>query len=344
MPGYRVADAESTDAAAAAARKMVLGGDDELEGDEDEFEDEDEEAGEGREGGADDALPPTDADQAAADEQVGGELLEGQEEDVGPPPVDREMIAAADAAGAALPVEEQHAGSNDERPLANADDEREAAPAAKKVPGRAGNAKKKLPARPPGQRVKRADVAVAKDADAPPVTDPVVTDDRAAVSGDNDGSWGKRPSRGLDNTHFTPARVIVNPRCVTTYAGVSHTQLALDLFGSGDDKEPAPHEGGKYALDEWNTAPETFVRIAFATAPIGVCKLMLIFLAFDLRSAKRCVPLAAGSRQNSNVELASLFIERYCKGGNPRDAAIHPPYEDGPASADGCARERANCQ
>ena len=36
---------------------------------------------------------------------------------------------------------------------------------------------------------------------------------------------------------FLAARILVNPRCVTTYAGVSHTQLALDLFGPPDREE-----------------------------------------------------------------------------------------------------------
>ena len=71
----------------------------------------------------------------------------------------------------------------------------------------------------------------------------------------------KRRSRSLPNSDFDygVARIIVNPRCVTTYAGVSHTQLARDLFGSGEDKEPALDEGGKYLLDEWRTPPESFV-------------------------------------------------------------------------------------
>jgi hypothetical protein len=66
--------------------------------------------------------------------------------------------------------------------------------------------------------------------------------------------------RSLPNEDFdyAVAKILVNPRCVTTYAGVSHTQLARDLFGSGEDKEPTL-EGGRYILDEWRTAPESFV-------------------------------------------------------------------------------------
>ncbi|GAA5930211.1 uncharacterized protein JCM15063_004746 [Sporobolomyces koalae] len=71
----------------------------------------------------------------------------------------------------------------------------------------------------------------------------------------------KRRPRSLPNKAFPNAiaRILVNPRCVTTYAGVSHTQLALDLFGEGEDREPTKREGGKYELDDWRTAPESFV-------------------------------------------------------------------------------------
>ncbi|KAF7326416.1 Glycosyltransferase family 69 protein [Mycena venus] len=62
----------------------------------------------------------------------------------------------------------------------------------------------------------------------------------------------------MPNSVFRPARILVNPRCVTTYAGVSHTQLALDLFGTGEGD--ALHAGvGKYVLDDWEGAPESFV-------------------------------------------------------------------------------------
>ncbi|KAJ7725967.1 glycosyltransferase family 69 protein [Mycena metata] len=62
----------------------------------------------------------------------------------------------------------------------------------------------------------------------------------------------------MPNAVFRPARILVNPRCPTTYAGVSHTQLALDLFGTGEDD--AFHAGvGKYVLEDWEGAPESFV-------------------------------------------------------------------------------------
>jgi hypothetical protein len=62
----------------------------------------------------------------------------------------------------------------------------------------------------------------------------------------------------IPNSAFRPARILVNPRCVTTYAGVSHTQLARDLFGT---EEHASGPGGiaKYVLDDWDGAPESFV-------------------------------------------------------------------------------------
>jgi hypothetical protein len=60
----------------------------------------------------------------------------------------------------------------------------------------------------------------------------------------------------VPNSAFTPARILVNPRCVTTYGGVSHTQLALDLFGNRD--EPT-HNGGNYVLDDWAGPPDSFV-------------------------------------------------------------------------------------
>lgn len=61
----------------------------------------------------------------------------------------------------------------------------------------------------------------------------------------------------IPNTAFTAARIVVNPRCVTTYGGVSHTQLALDLFG-GERDEPK-HRGGNYVLEDWAGPPDSFV-------------------------------------------------------------------------------------
>jgi len=63
----------------------------------------------------------------------------------------------------------------------------------------------------------------------------------------------------IPNAMFLPARILVNPRCVTTYAGVSHTQLALDLFGPPDREEREQVLKGKDVIDEWDGAPDTFV-------------------------------------------------------------------------------------
>jgi hypothetical protein len=63
----------------------------------------------------------------------------------------------------------------------------------------------------------------------------------------------------IPNTAFTPARILVNPRCVTTYGGVSHTQLALDLFGTGEGTDDDVNRGGKYVLEDWAGPPDSFV-------------------------------------------------------------------------------------
>ncbi|TFK80215.1 hypothetical protein K466DRAFT_667775 [Polyporus arcularius HHB13444] len=62
----------------------------------------------------------------------------------------------------------------------------------------------------------------------------------------------------IPNAVFLAARILVNPRCVTTYAGVSHTQLALDLFGPPDREEERAVGLGD-VVDEWEGAPDTFV-------------------------------------------------------------------------------------
>lgn len=62
----------------------------------------------------------------------------------------------------------------------------------------------------------------------------------------------------VPNSAYTPARILINPRCVTTYAGVSHTQLALDLFGTGDD-DGLQGNTTRNMLDDWEGAPESFV-------------------------------------------------------------------------------------
>ncbi|WWC65346.1 uncharacterized protein I303_107964 [Kwoniella dejecticola CBS 10117] len=62
----------------------------------------------------------------------------------------------------------------------------------------------------------------------------------------------------IPNSAFTPARILVNPRCLTTYGGVSHTQLALDLFGGPHGEDPA-HNAGNYVLEDWAGPPDSFV-------------------------------------------------------------------------------------
>ncbi|OSD00359.1 hypothetical protein PYCCODRAFT_1414433 [Trametes coccinea BRFM310] len=62
----------------------------------------------------------------------------------------------------------------------------------------------------------------------------------------------------IPNAVFLAARILVNPRCVTTYAGVSHTQLALDLFGP-PDREEEREVARQDVLDEWEGAPDNFV-------------------------------------------------------------------------------------
>ncbi|KAI0293896.1 cryptococcal mannosyltransferase 1-domain-containing protein [Multifurca ochricompacta] len=62
----------------------------------------------------------------------------------------------------------------------------------------------------------------------------------------------------IPNSLFRSARILVNPRCVTTYAGVSHTQLALDLFGA-EGEDHGLRGAGRYVLDDWEGAPESFV-------------------------------------------------------------------------------------
>lgn len=93
---------------------------------------------------------------------------------------------------------------------------------------------------------------------------------------DTDDGLAVVPTRRLSvpNSVFRPARILINPRCVTTYAGVSHTQLALDLFGpkkSEEDPSLPESGGGKYTLDDWEGAPESFVcqeqKYAFGDMP-----------------------------------------------------------------------------
>ena len=62
----------------------------------------------------------------------------------------------------------------------------------------------------------------------------------------------------IPNHAFTPARILVDPRCVTTYGGVSHTQLARDLFGE-DTETAVSSRMDNYMLEDWAGAPDSFV-------------------------------------------------------------------------------------
>ena len=131
--------------------------------------------------------------------------------------------------------------------------------------------------------VNNADEADDLDAAAPPPLSPETSSPSSSSS-----SSSSFRNRSLKNAAFTSARILVNPRCVTTYAGVSHTQLALDLFGADDDEEimlanrkaaaaaaaaALLDDGGdgsidpsrgqslndKYTMQEYGSAAETFV-------------------------------------------------------------------------------------
>lgn len=77
---------------------------------------------------------------------------------------------------------------------------------------------------------------------------------------DSDVPLAEAPAMHLTipNSVYRPARILINPRCVTTYAGVEHTKLALDLFGPDRD-ESSPVGAGKYVLEDWEGAPESFI-------------------------------------------------------------------------------------
>ena len=46
---------------------------------------------------------------------------------------------------------------------------------------------------------------------------------------------------------------------MTTYGGVSHTQLALDLFGGPGHEDEANAKAGNYVLEDWAGPPDSFV-------------------------------------------------------------------------------------
>ncbi len=114
------------------------------------------------------------------------------------------------------------------------------------------------PAEPEPLAPRQADKAKAKDdADANAGSD-YDTSDLPVVDPTEPFPNTDGPRLTIPNAVFLAARILVNPRCVTTYAGVSHTQLALDLFGP-PDRDEEQEVGRQDVLDEWEGAPDTFI-------------------------------------------------------------------------------------
>jgi hypothetical protein len=67
----------------------------------------------------------------------------------------------------------------------------------------------------------------------------------------------------IPNALFRPAKILINPRSVTTYAGVSHAMLAKDLFADVEDDGVRPRSSDdskeeRYLVETWEGAPESF--------------------------------------------------------------------------------------
>lgn len=109
----------------------------------------------------------------------------------------------------------------------------------------------------------------------------------------------------VPNGAFESARILINPRCVTTYAGVSHTKLANDLFGKDLEKndEAREYDKRKYVLEEWAPAPDSYVcqeqRCVF------ICSLFPATLTAP-RGVSRCVET---SLLTNIVFVASPVVE-----------------------------------
>ncbi|BEJ16443.1 hypothetical protein CspHIS471_0510480 [Cutaneotrichosporon sp. HIS471] len=149
-----------------------------------------------------------------------------------------------------------------------ADDKRDAAPEAEAVPDAAEEKKINKPAKG-GDKLKDDN----KD------EDPAERKDRREdgsdkTAGDNVGSNldameedASNPApealRNDEHTYLFPnsayevARILVNPRCLTTYGGVSHTKLALDLFGGKHGHSHTSKQN--LVIEEWQGAPDSFV-------------------------------------------------------------------------------------
>jgi hypothetical protein len=126
---------------------------------------------------------------------------------------------------------------------------------------------------------------------------------------DSDDNLGDAPSRKLSipNSVFRAARILVNPRCVTTYAGVSHTQLAMDLFGPERDEESDLPKGkrGKYVLDDWEGAPESFVcqeQKYFVPFPPSIFCLLIEVTTIDRQEGEK--------QRKRNDDLASRYTRK----------------------------------
>lgn len=151
---------------------------------------------------------------------------------------------------------------------AEAVQEAEAAPAAEAGPQAGGEKKVNKPAAKPADKLidnKDEDPAERKDRRE---------DGSDKTAGDNVGSNldameedASNPApEALKNEEYTylfpnsayeAARILVNPRCLTTYGGVSHTKLALDLFGGKHGHSHAAKQN--LVIDEWHGAPDSFV-------------------------------------------------------------------------------------
>lgn len=123
----------------------------------------------------------------------------------------------------------------------------------------------------------------------------------------------------IPNSAFKPARIIVNPRCVTTYGGVSHTQLALDLFGPGNEgydlEEATPYTGreeddsGQYTLSEWLGPPDSFVCQEMRTTGGRVAPKSQRRVGFLVQNVSHALPILRIWRMFA--DLSSPF--RFCR-------------------------------
>ena len=120
----------------------------------------------------------------------------------------------------------------------------------------------------------------------------------------------------IPNSVFRPARILVNPRCPTTYAGVRHTQLARELFGgevdaSDGDGASAASAGGKYVLDDWEGAPESFV--------CQEQRYVLLFVVVEIEIYCLIGKRGVGRQRRRSGDLGSRFMTS-CNNYSSRDS------------------------